>query len=112
MFGFNGASQELWALQSFAGERSSPLQLRVLEIKRVFLLYCREAMFGASPIRQTLNRDNKARSPFLCETALDRGASAPLIIAFFLIVVFYAPSLLIGVCAIGCFGWVGLIVWV
>ena len=49
-----------------------------------------------------------------CEAALslDRGASAPLIIAFFLIVVFYAPSLLIGVCAIGYLGWVGLIVWV
>ena len=27
------ASQELLALQSFAGERSSPLQLRILEIK-------------------------------------------------------------------------------
>ena len=52
----------------------------------------------------------KGRFPFCrcrsCEAplSLERGASAPLIIAFFLIVVFYAPSLLIGVCAIGCLG--------
>ena len=47
-----------------------------------------------------------------CEAPWERGASAPLIIAFFLIVVFYAPYLLIGVCVIGYFGWVRLIVWV
>ena len=59
------------------------MELRVLEIKTATLLYCREAMLGASPIRQTTpflpisdgQKDPSTEGKFLADFENQNGAS-------------------------------------